>query len=443
MGRMTEGSVVKHLIAYAVPMILGNILQLTYNAADSVVIGKCLGESALAAVSTANPIMTILILGASGLGIGASVLISRFYGGGDGAKLKRAFSTTVIFGAAFSLAVFTIGFALSEPILRWINTPAEALAQAKTYLRIIFVGFLFTFQYNILASAMRGIGDSKTPVFFLGVSCGLNILLDVLFVYGLGMGVTGAGLATVIAEGVSAVCCAGYIGRRVPALRLSRREMILDKPLLAEILKIGSLTALQQAAQPIGKVLIQSVVNAQGVTAIGAFNAVCRLDDFACIPAQSIGSGIMTCTAQNRGAGLDCRVDETFRMGMLTACLYYPIICGLTLLLKTPAMRLLTPDGSAAMVEMGVNYLNVKAWLFIMPCVTNAIQGHFRGMSQMAVVLMATLIQITLRTLVVYLWVPRLGIVGEAYACLIGWGVMAAMEFGYYYLTKGRRVKAA
>lgn len=430
---MTEGSIVRHIIAYAIPMIMGNILQLTYNAVDSIIIGKCLGENSLAAVSTANPIMTIMILGASGMGVGASVLISRHYGAGDMEKLKREYSTTLIFGVFFSLAVFLIGFLLSGPILTALNTPTEILDLAKLYLRIIFIGFLFQFQFNIISSVMRGMGDASTPVFFLGISCVINVFLDLVFVAALHMGVAGAGLATCFAEGIAVVCCVVYIYKKEPALRLGRQEWILDKVLLKETLQIGSLSALQGAAQPIGKVLIQSVINAQGVVAIGAFNAVCRLDDFACIPSQSIGSAIMTCTAQNRGANNQERVRASIGEGLKVALGYFPIICCITLLLRYPAMRLLTPKGSTEMIAMGMAYLAVKAWFFIMPCINNAIQGFFRGMAKMNIVLFATLIQISIRTILVSVLVPKIGITGEAYACLIGWLCQAAFEYTYYF----------
>jgi len=438
MKDMTEGSISRHLLRYAIPLILGNILQLTYNAVDSVIIGKYLGEDALAAVSASNPIMTIMILGASGIGIGASVLMSKFYGARDYAKLKREFSTTIILGIFLSLIIFLIGFVFSGRILRLINTPDEVLGMADIYLKIIFVGFLFTFQYNILSSAMRSIGDSKTPVKFLGLSCGLNICLDLLFVIVLKAGVAGAGLATSVSEGVSIIFCIAYIYRHMPELRLSRHEWAVDKELLEETVKTGTLTALQQAAQPVGKVIIQSVINAQGIIAIGAFNAVCRIDDFACIPAQSIGSGIMTCTAQNRGARNDERVRESLKKGLIIALLYFPIICSITLLIKVPVMKILAPDESREMILMGTEYLSIKAWFFIMPCVTNAIQGFFRGMGKMRIVLMATVLQISVRALLVSVWVPKMGIVGEAFACMVGWLLMLVFETAYYNIFRMR-----
>ncbi len=421
MQDMTRGGIGRHLIRYAVPMVLGNMMQLTYNAVDSVIIGKTLGEDALAAVSTANPIMTIMILGASGIGIGASVIMSRFYGAKELERLKREFSTTVIFSTIFSVAVFLAGFLLAGRLLTWINTPPESFDMAVVYLRVIFVGFLFTFQYNILSHALRSIGDSKTPVIFLGISCLINIALDLIFVVGLRLGVAGAGLATTFAEGVSVALCIWWIYHRIPELRLGRADCVVDRGLLSETVRSGALTALQQAAQPVGKVLIQSVVNAQGTVAVDAFNAVCRVDDFACIPAQSMGSGIMTCTAQNRGARLWDRVKKSLWQGVLIALCYFPIICGATLLLKAPVVALLCPEDSPVMIRMGVDYLSVKAWFFIMPCVLNAIQGFFRGMGSMKIVLAATVIQISVRTVCVFFWVPAVGITGEAYGCLTGW----------------------
>ena len=433
---MTRGSVTRHLLGYAVPMVLGNIMQLTYNAADSVIISKNLGQDALAAVSVCDPIMTVMVLGASGMGIGASVLMSRFYGAKEREKLRREFSTTLLFGVAFSLVVFLLGLAFAPQLLRLIKTPASSFPQALTYLRVIFVGFLFTFQYNILSSALRSLGDSRAPVWFLGISCAVNICLDLLFVVLLRMGVAGAGLATVIAEAVSVLLCVWWIEKRVPDLALRREDLGVDKALLKETVKNGALTALQQAAQPVGKVLIQGTINLQGVTAIDAFNNACRIDDYARIPTQSNGSAIMTCAAQNRGAGQPERVRESFRQGLLIAFVYYPVIFLIVQLLKTPAMRLLSPDENPGIVTLGVEYLTVKAFFFILPGVTNAIQGFFRGMGSMTVVLISTLIQISVRTVLVLLFVPRYGIVAEAWACAAGWLCMIVFEFAVYFVRR-------
>ena len=430
---MTKGSIVAHLIRFSIPMILGNILQLTYNAVDSIIISKFLGENALAAVSTSDPIFTILVLGASGISLGASVMISKFRGAGDAEQVKQEFATTLLFGFWFSLGVFALGLALSGAMLRWIQTPAAAMEEAKIYLRIYLVGFLFTFQYNVLASSLRGLGDSKTPVYFLGLSCGLNILLDILLVALIPLGVAGAAIATVISQGVSALCCLIYIRKRIPQLCLTREQLRVNRGLLKETLQIGFLTALQQAAQPIGKVCIQGVINAQGVVAIDAFNAGCKLEDFARIPTQSIGNGIMTCTAQNRGAGQEKRMYDSFTKGLMLAFLYFPLIFLVTQLIKEPAIALLCPDGAEEIVAAGVSYIGLKAFFFLMPGINNAIQGHFRGLGMMKVVLFGTVLQTTIRTICVFFWVPTMGINGEAWACFTGWACMALVEYSLYF----------
>lgn len=432
MRKMTQGSIARHLIAYALPLILGNLFQLTYNAVDSIVIGKFAGENALAAVSAANPVMTIVILGVSGVSIGASVLMSRFYGAGDEDALRREVATTIVFGAIASLVVFAVGWPLSGPVLRLMNVPDEILEMAARYLQVIFVGFLFTFQYNILAAALRSVGDSRTPVVYLALASVMNAGLDVLLVAGLRWGVVGAGVATVAAEGISALLCARHIYRKIPLLHLGLRELKIDRRFLGETVSSGAITALQQACQPIGKALIQSVMNAQGVSVIAAFNAVSRVDDFACIPEQSISSSMMTCIAQNRGAGEHARVGETLRRGMMIEAAYGVLICAAVLLAKEPVMRLFAAQDSMQMVSMGVDYLTLMAFFYILPGITNGIQGYFRGMGEMKTTLVATFIQISIRALVVAVLVPRVGLNGAAWACAIGWSAMLCYTFARY-----------
>lgn len=432
MRKMTQGSIARHLIAYALPLILGNLFQLTYNAVDSIVIGKFAGENALAAVSAANPVMTIVILGVSGVSIGASVLMSRFYGAGDEDALRREVATTIVFGAIASLVVFAVGWPLSGPVLRLMNVPDEILEMATRYLQVIFVGFLFTFQYNILAAALRSVGDSRTPVVYLALASVMNAGLDVLLVAGLRWGVVGAGVATVAAEGISALLCARHIYRKIPLLHLGLRELKIDRRLLGETVSSGAITALQQACQPIGKALIQSVMNAQGVSVIAAFNAVSRVDDFACIPEQSISSSMMTCIAQNCGAGEHARVGETLRRGMMIEAAYGVLICAAVLLVKEPVMRLFAVQDSMQMVSMGVDYLTLMAFFYILPGITNGIQGYFRGMGEMKTTLVATFIQISIRALVVAVLVPRVGLNGAAWACAIGWSAMLCYTFARY-----------
>ena len=439
MRNMTSGSIYRHLLAYAVPLIFGNFLQLTYNAVDSIVVSKGAGVAALSAVSVSNPVSVLLIQSVSGLGIGASVYMSKYYGAGDTEKLKRSLSTTLIFGTLAGLLVMLLGVMLSHPILGLMNTPDAIMTDSLTYLRLLFIGNFFTFQYNIMSSALRAVGDSKTPVTFVGISSLLNAVLDCIFIFLFHWGVFGAALATIIAEALSAVLCFVYVYRYIPALRLRREELIMDHELLKKILSSGLITALQQSCQPIGKLLVQSVINVQGIDVIAAFNAGCKIEDYGRIPAQTISHGMMTCAAQNRGAGDRRRVKETLWKGILIGLIYYPIICILILLFRHPLIQLFAPDtGAEEMIRLGVAYLSVKAFTIVFPCVTNAMQGFMRGMGNMSITLVSTILQIAVRTVFVYILVPRIGITGEAYACAIGWTVMILFEYSYYFIFRKR-----
>ncbi len=443
MRNMTNGSIYRHLLAYAIPLIFGNFLQLTYNAVDSIVVSKGAGVAALSAVSVSNPVSVLLIQSVSGLGIGASVYMSKYYGAGDIEKLKRSLSTTLIFGTIAGFLVMLLGVVLSHPILQMMNTPASIMTDSLIYLRLLFIGNFFTFQYNIMSSALRAVGDSKTPVTFVGISSVLNAALDCLFIFVFHWGVFGAALATILAEAFSAILCYIYVYRHIPALKLGLHELILDRVLLKKILSSGLITALQQSCQPIGKLLVQSVINVQGIDVIAAFNAGCKIEDYGRIPAQTISHGMMTCAAQNRGARDRGRVKETLWKGILIGLIYYPIICILILLLRRPLIQLFAPDtGGEEMIRLGVSYLSVKAVTIIYPCVTNAMQGFMRGMGNMTITLISTIIQITIRTIFVYILVPRIGITGEAYACAIGWTCMFLFEYSYYFLHRKKMYAA-
>ena len=438
MNDMTKGNIPRHLISFSIPLILGNLLQLTYNAVDSIVVGRFSGTDALAAVGAANPVMNIAILGITGICIGASVLMSEFFGAGKYEDLKKEISTTLIFGCFFSVIIVVLGLILSKRILNLLGVPNEILDSSTLYLRIIFVAMPFTYLYNSVSAAMRSIGDSKTPIRFLAIASILNGCLDFIFIGGFDMGVLGAGLATAIAEACSAIFCIIYIYKKVPLLRFNKNDIKIDMNLLKKTLQHGSITALQQSCQPIGKLLIQGAINTLGVSAIAAFNAVNRVDDFAFTPQQSISSGIMTFIAQNRGAGNKKRIKDGFRIGLFIEFCYWILISIVILLLKEPIMKLFVSSENTSMISLGVNYLGLMAFFYILPSFTNGIQGFFRGMGNMKITLISTLIQISFRALFVYILVHRIGMVCVAYASLIGWIFMLAYEVPYYFVYKSK-----
>ena len=437
--RMTEGNIPKHLVAYSIPLILGNLFQLTYNAVDSIIVGRFIGKDALAAVGTASPVMNIVILGISGICIGASVLMSEFFGAKDDAMLKKEMATTTVFGFFFSILVAVAGIVAAKPLLHALRVPDEILDMATVYLRITFLGAPFTYYYNAVSAALKSVGDSKTPLKFLAFSSVLNGVLDCIFIGVFGFGIICSATTTVIAEAASAILCIVYVYWKIPMLKLKKDEFHIDSKLLKRTLQYGSITALQQSCQPVGKLLIQGAINPMGVDVIAAFNAVNRVDDYAFTPEQSISHGITTFVAQNRGAKKKERIGQGFRDGLLLEFFYWILICAAITLFKEPIMTLFVTRGNQQIVELGSHYLGLMAIFYLFPAFTNGMQGFFRGMGDMRITLIGTTVQTVLRVIFVYLLTPILGIKGAAYACAIGWSVMLAVEIPYYFLCRKRQ----
>ena len=436
MRNMTTGSAHGHLWRYALPLLAGNALQLTYNAVDSMIAGRFIGREALAAEGIAAPVMNLVILAVSGLCIGAGVLMSEAFGAQDFKRLRGTLGAMLRFGAGFCCLATVLGILLTPAILRALAVPQEIQRITALYLRIIFLGTPFTFFYNSLSASLKSVGDSSTPLKFLAFSAVLNAVLDLIFLGLLGFGIVCSAVTTVVAEAVSALLAGGYMLRRFPELWPQREEWRGDRALLRQILRYGGPTALQQAIQPICKVLIQGQVNALGVNAIAAYNAVTRVDDFACIPEQSISAAISTYIAQNRGAEKPERIRPGFRAGLRLEALYWVLIGCVTILLRAPIVSLfVTGEGAREVVALGSRYLGYMAFFYILPALTNGFQGFFRGMGKMYTTIIGTFTQASIRTVCTVLLAPRMGITGIAFACAAGWCMMLLFEVPYYFIT--------
>lgn len=430
---MTKGNIYNHIVQFSVPIILGNIFQLTYNAVDSIIVGKFAGTNALAAVGTSDPIINILILGISGICIGASVLMSEFFGAKIYEDIKNEFATTISVGIGITAIIVILGLLLSNTILKLIQIPPEITTDANNYLKLVFIGAPFTCLYNIYSAGLRSIGDSKTPIIFLAVSSVINACLDYIFIRIFSMGVIGAGLATVIAEGVSAVLCMVYVFKNVPMLHLEKKHFKFNKRLLTRTFNLGSITALQQCCQPFGKLFIQSAVNYHGVDVIAAFNAASKIENFALIPEQSISHSMMTFTAQNRGAGKKKRVRTALPAGLVVEVIYWIFICIVISLFKTNLMSLFGSENDHKMIVEGVKYLTLMAFFYLLPALNNGLQGYFRGLGNMSITFISTAMQITIRIIFTFILSPSMGIEGVAIASGIGWIAMLIVEYSYYF----------
>lgn len=427
-NNMTDGSITKHLLAFAIPMIMGNLFQLTYNAVDSIIVGRFIGDKALASVGTANPVMNIVIFFIIGICTGASVLLSQFYGAGDMERFEKELSSTLLAGFVFSILITAFCLVLSKPILILLRTPDEILSDSVRYLNIIFIGLVFTFMYNFFASSLRSVGDSRTPLIFLIIASILNGVLDLFFIGYLKMGVLASAYTTVFAQAISAISCTIYIWHRVPVLKIKKEALTIDSELLKKTISFSWASAMQQTTLYIGKVLVQGAVNPLGVETIAAFNAVSRVDDFAFTPQQSIGAGITTFVAQNKGAGDDNRALKGLVKGLIIETIYGIIIGVLVCAFARPIMTLFISSDNRETLRLGALYLTLMAFFYMLPAYTNGIQGYFRGIGRMDITLLATATQMFFRVGSAYLLVPYTGFSGIALACLIGWMAMLIFE---------------
>ena len=436
MTDMTIGEPRGHLWRYALPLLLGNWLQLSYNAVDTIIAGRCIGKLALAAEGIAGPVMNLVILAISGLCIGAGVLMSEAFGAKNFEKLRSTLANTLLFGGGVCVAVAVAGVVLTPWILGLLEVPPEIRRDTAAYLRITFLGAPFTFCYNALAAGLKSVGDTKTPLKFLAFSAIANAVLDLIFLGWLGFGIRCSALTTVFAEGVSAGLALWYLLRKAPELVPKGGQWRLQLPVLGLVLRYGGPTALQQAIQPVCKVLIQGNVNMLGVNSIAAFHAVTRVDDFACIPEQSISSAISTYLAQNRGAGKKERLRPGFRAGIRLEFGYWILIGLITICFRKPIVALfVTGEDAGEVIRLGTEYLGYMALFYLWPAMTNGVQGFFRGMGKMYTTMFATFLQAGLRALATWYLAPRMGISGVAVACVIGWTVMLLFEVPYYFYT--------
>ncbi len=440
---MTRGEAFPHLWAFALPVLLGNWLQLMYNAVDRILAGQFIGKAALAAEGIAAPIMNLVILGVSGLCTGAGVLMSEHFGAGRLNDLRRTLGVLIRFGLIMSAAVAVLGWVFSPLLMVWLNCPEEIRDIAVTYLRITFLGAPFACIYNALAAGLKSAGNTRAPLLFLSCSAVLNAGLDLFFLGVLHFGVICSAVTTVVAEVFSAGLAWHYLQKRVPELSPAASDLRWEPAVAKKLFSYGAPAALQQAIQPIGKVLIQGQVNALGVSSIAAYNAVTSMDDFACIPEQGLAAAVSTWIAQNRGAKKPERVLRGFRTGLLMEFAYGVFIALTVYFLRRPLVSVFVqPQDQAAVVPIGMDYLSLMAWLYLMPAFTNCFQGYFRGTARFKMTVVATLLQVTLRCVFTYILAPVWGIRGIAAACGIGWSAMLVLIVSYYFMLK-RRGRAA
>ena len=376
---MTVGRPLVNLATFAVPLLIGNLAQTLYNTVDTIVVGKYVGKSALAAVGTAGPILNLLLLLFMGISTGAGILVAQYFGAQRREDLSSAVGTCLTLTAIASLSIMIVGPLITRPLMSLLGTPEDVYDMAVAYLNIICIGIIGGGYYNIVSGVLRGMGDSISPLIFLIVASVLNIILDIVFVANFGMTADGVALATVIAQGISSVLCLWRLTHMGGALRLTRASLKPDREMTKEIVRLGLPSGLTQAIFSLAAIVVQSLTNSFGTSVIACSVVVMRVDGFAMMPNFTFGMAMTTFVGQNVGARRMDRVHEGVREGIRVGIIISVALVAAILLFGRNLMELFTREDEKDVVELGVHMLRILALGYIAMAVTQSLSGVMRG----------------------------------------------------------------
>ena len=433
---LTQGSIPRQLIWLALPLICGNILQQLYNTVDAFIIGRFLGGAAFGAVGVAGTVMNLFIFILSGCCTGVAVLFAQFYGSRDLASFRREGFLSLVFGLLLTAVLGLGGLVLLGPLLGLIQTPGELRPLVTEYLNVIFLGLPVTFLYNLGSAALRAAGNTLAALFPLMAATALNVGLDILFVGGFSMGIAGAAVATVLAQGFAALLALGYLRWRMPQLLFGREDLHLDWDMLRRTASFGLVSALQQSAVYIGKLLVQGAVNSMGNEAINAYTAATRIEGFANSFGDSGAEAVSVFVAQNTGAGEKKRVKRGFFTGMALM-----IALGLTMSLimfvgARASLTLMLGESGLDALEGGMAYLRLIALVYVMCFIGSAYVGLYRGIGWVSVPVIGSSLQITIRVILAYALADSWGVAGVALATGIGWSAIITYQTVLYRVKR-------
>ena len=435
---LTQGPVMRAMLGFAVPMILGDLLQQGYNIADTLIVGQLLGKNALAAVGASFTLMTFLTSILLGLCMGSGAMFSIRFGQRDEEALREGVYAAFVLIASLTVVLNLLSFACLDLLQGFLHVPEEVWGLMRDYLKIIFCGIAATFLYNFFASYLRSVGNSLVPLLFLAVSALLNIALDLWFVLGLGGGVAGAAEATVIAQYVSGLGILGYTLLRHPQLRPTKGRFRLRWRRVGDVASLSILTCVQQSVMNFGILLVQGLVNSFGPTVMAAFAAAVKVDAFAYMPVQDFGNAFSTYIAQNYGAGEEERIRKGLRGAVISAFAFCIVVSALVFIFAGPLMGLFVEAEESAIIAEGVVYLRIEgAFYWGIGCLF-LLYGLYRGLGRPGMSVVLTVVSLGTRVVLAYILAGPVGVTGIWWAVPIGW-VLADLVGLVYYLLRVKK----
>lgn len=438
---MTKGPIAKQIVIFAIPLFLGNLFQQLYNTADTFVVGRLLGDNALAAVSSSGSLIFLLVGFFSGIAMGAGVVIARFFGAGNETEMRKAIHTSLAFfflaGLVFSIA----GAAGAKMMLALMNTPEEVLGQATEYVRTYFAGLVTMIMYNICMGIMQAVGDSRHPLYYLIISSLVNIGLDYLFIGVLGLGVWSAAIATVASQLLSVCLCLFRLTRIDAAYRVRIRELRIDREMLKMILRYGLPSGFQNSVISIANVVVQSHINHFGPEAMAGCGAYAKIEGFAFLPVTCFCAAITTFVSQNLGAGDPVRARKGARFGILTSVAAAELMGGLIMLTAPYLIDAFTESKEA--LAFGVDKSRICCGFFFLCALCHCLASVLRGAGRAVVPMAAMLVcWCLIRVTILFIFVPILGtidIVNWVYP--ITWFLCASALTVYYFKADWQQLK--
>ncbi len=438
---LTRGSVTKGILMFAFPMICGNMLQQLYNVVDTLIVGRFLGADALAAVGSSYTLMTFLTSILLGMAMGSGAIFSIRYGEKRWDRLKENIFTSFVMIAVFSLLINAAVYLLTDEIMSLLSVPDEVYGLMKSYLLVIFAGIMATFLYNFFASLLRAVGNSMTPLIFLGIAAAMNIVLDLVFVIVFLWGVEGAALATIISQWFSGIGCMIYAVKKCPQLMPQRSNMKITGTGLKEISGASFLTCMQQSVMNFGILMVQGLVNSFGAVVMAAFAAAAKIDAFAYMPLQDFGNAFSTFIAQNYGAQEKERIRRGMRASVMIMLSFSVIISAVLLIFAEQLMGMFVGNGETAIVETGVSYLRIVCVFYFGIGGLFMLYGLYRAFNRAGMSLILTVISLGTRVCLAYILsaIPAIGVVGIWWSVPIGW-ILADATGVIYYLAAGKGI---
>lgn len=432
-ANLTTQPPARSLFFFSLPMIIGNLFQQFYNMADSIIVGQLVGESALAAVGASYSFTTVFIMIAIGGGIGASVLTSQYLGAGKHKEMKSSVYTFLITFAVFSILLALIGFWINPTVLKLLKTPPNIMDDAVLYLQIYFVGMPFLFMYNILSANFNALGKSKIPLYLLIFSSILNIIMDLWMVGGLGLGVKGAAIATVIAQGIAAVISFLILMRLLGTYKIEGRVDKFRSDMFVTGVKIAIPSIVQQSIVSIGMLFTQSAVNQFGSSALAGYSAGTRLESICVVPMIATGNAMSTFTAQNLGAGKPERVRKGYRAAYGIIISFGVALILISQLFYKPIVSAFVDEGSSQVAfQTGTDYFRFIGLFFSFLGFKAITDGILRGAGDIKVYMFANLVNLSIRVAVAQLCSPIWGIELIWYAVPMGWAVNYFISYLWY-----------